>query len=46
MDEKENISLNISDFNLEEPLVEIARINLKEEGKNAIFPYNKFEVRI
>lgn len=46
MNEKENISLNISDFNLEEPLVEMARINLKEEGKNAIFPYNKFEVRI
>ena len=45
MNEKENISLNY-DFYHDDSLVEMARLNKGETGKDAIFPYNKFDVKI
>ena len=45
MNEKENISLNY-DFYHDDSLVEMARLNKGEIGKDSIFPYNKFDVKI
>ena len=44
LDDNATIALNY--YEETEPLVEMARINVKETGKNSIFPFNTWEVKI
>lgn len=42
----ENVAYKLNYEENTEPLVEMARINMKENGKQCIFPYNVWEVKI
>ena len=44
LDKNSTIALNYYDE--PEPLVEMARINMEEDGKGSIFPFNAWEVKI
>ena len=44
LDESAALALNYDEASM--PLTEMARINMKETGKNSIFPYNAWEVKI
>ncbi|MBQ9173781.1 MAG: DUF4160 domain-containing protein [Bacteroidales bacterium] len=44
LDESAALALNY--YDKAEPLVEMARINMKESGKGSFFPFNAWEVKI
>ena len=43
---EESAALALNYYDEPEPLVEMARINMKESGKGSIFPFNAWEVKI